>query len=112
MNKKRSLVTLIMGVGFLVSNLWNYLDRPSDYFYFVLSFVFLMIIIGSIFELKKITNKKFFLILMFILFSVMWILSFIIPFSPSIEIIFIYNGLATLFISILIVLLFKEWDNY
>ncbi len=60
MNKKRSLVTLIMGVGFLVSNLWNYLDRPSDYFYFVLSFVFLMCIIGSIFELKKLPIRIFF----------------------------------------------------
>lgn len=113
-SKRPGFVELIVGGFFFIYNAGSFVKDPSFSYYFPLTFLFFMIMITGIFELKAYYNKNLYLTIITVILGLMWLLSFIQPLS-SVNSTVYYLEVIIVTILVLVIIktdLFKRWDKY
>ena len=111
---KPSLWTMISATIFLVLNISYYLDNtPTSSYYLPLIFVFLIILIAGIFELREYYNKTLYQAVLILVLFIMWIIIYIQPLSLRVDkvVYYVETGLLTLMLIGLLIYSLKEWKK-
>ena len=113
--KRPGLTEIIVGILLLISISLAILNNSTlSTYYFLLLFVFMTSIIIGIFTLRTYYDKNLLIILITAILMIMWVLSFVWPFSQDIIKIVYYLETGIITITIILVTLYtlKGWKNF